>query len=82
MPTWQDNWSLVVPDAMACGLRVLCSKFNGGWPELAHEDENGYVFSPLVQENFVSTLTRIIELLIGQITRSNRIEPIDELRTA
>jgi hypothetical protein len=47
MPTLEDNWSLVVPEAMACGLPILCSKYNGCWPELVREGENGWVFDPL-----------------------------------
>ena len=55
IPTLQDNWSLVVPEAMACGLPVICSKYNGCWPELV-KPENGWVFDPLDAENFVQTL--------------------------
>jgi glycosyltransferase involved in cell wall biosynthesis len=47
IPTLEDNWSLVVPEAMACGLPVLCSKYNGCWPELVHPDRNGWIFDPL-----------------------------------
>jgi len=46
MPTLEDNWSLVVPEAMACCKPILCSKYNGCWPELVHEDVNGHVFDP------------------------------------
>lgn len=46
MPTLEDNWSLVVPEAMACGLPVLCSKYNGCYPELIEEGDNGWVFDP------------------------------------
>jgi glycosyltransferase involved in cell wall biosynthesis len=45
--TLEDNWSLVVPEAMACGKPILCSKYNGCWPELVKEGENGWVFDPL-----------------------------------
>jgi glycosyltransferase involved in cell wall biosynthesis len=45
IPTLEDNWSLVVPEAMACGLPILCSKYNGCWPELVKPD-NGWVFDP------------------------------------
>jgi glycosyltransferase involved in cell wall biosynthesis len=55
IPTLQDNWSLVVPEAMSCGLPVLCSKYNGCWPELV-KPENGWVFDPLDTNDFVSTL--------------------------
>jgi glycosyltransferase involved in cell wall biosynthesis len=47
IPTLEDNWSLVVPEAMACGLPILCSKYNGCWPELVQEGSNGWVFDPL-----------------------------------
>jgi len=47
MPTLEDNWSLVVPEAMAAGKPVLCSVHNGCWPELVHDGENGWVFDPL-----------------------------------
>lgn len=56
IPTLQDNWSLVVPEAMAAGLPIICSKYNGCWPELVTK-ENGWVFNPLNQREFVDTLT-------------------------
>lgn len=55
IPTLQDNWSLVVPEAMSCGLPVLSSKYNGCWPELI-KNENGWVFDPLDADNFKNTL--------------------------
>jgi len=55
MPTLEDNWSLVVPEAMACGLPILCSKYNGCWPELVRP-ENGWVFDPLDISDTVNIL--------------------------
>jgi glycosyltransferase involved in cell wall biosynthesis len=55
MPTLEDNWSLVVPEAMACGLPILCSRYNGCWPELV-TPANGWVFDPLVSSDFVRVL--------------------------
>ena len=46
IPTLEDNWSLVVPEAMACGLPILCSRYNGCWPELVTA-ANGWIFDPL-----------------------------------
>jgi glycosyltransferase involved in cell wall biosynthesis len=46
MPTLEDNWSLVVPEAMACSKPILCSKHNGCWPELVRDGLNGYLFDP------------------------------------
>ena len=56
IPTLEDNWSLVVPEAMACGLPILCSKYNGCWPELVHDGKNGWVFDPLDPEDIIQVL--------------------------
>ena len=45
IPTLQDNWSLVVPEGMSCGLPVATSIYNGCHPELIHP-ENGWIFDP------------------------------------
>lgn len=55
IPTLQDNWSLVVPEAMACGLPILCSVYNGCWPELVRQ-ENGWTFDPLNKQNMIDVL--------------------------
>lgn len=57
IPTLEDNWSLVVPEAMACGLPILCSKYNGCWPELIKDGQNGWVFDPLNKDDTVKVLT-------------------------
>lgn len=55
-PTIEDNWSLVVPEAMACGLPVATSIYNGCHPELVHKDENGITFDPYKEETLVAAL--------------------------
>ena len=60
IPTLQDNWSLVVPEAMSCSLPIISSKYNGCWPELVKK-ENGWVFDPLDKSNFIATLKEVIE---------------------
>lgn len=59
MPTLEDNWSLVVPEAMACGLPVLTSIYNGCYPELVKNGENGFVFDPLDKDNFCTALSKV-----------------------
>lgn len=64
IPTLEDNWSLVVPEAMACGLPVATSIYNGCYPELVHP-ENGWTFDPLKQESIVDVLKKIISAKDG-----------------
>ena len=59
IPTLQDNWSLVVPEAMSCDLPIICSTYNGCWPELVRK-ENGWVFDPLNEEDFLKTLETVV----------------------
>lgn len=56
IPTLQDNWSLVVPEAMACGLPIMSSIYNGCYPELITK-ENGWIFDPLDKANMELTLS-------------------------
>jgi glycosyltransferase involved in cell wall biosynthesis len=56
IPTLEDNWSLVVPEAMACGLPILCSKYNGCWPELVYQNKNGWLFDPLDPQDTLKCL--------------------------
>ena len=58
IPTLEDNWSLVVPEAMACGLPIACSCYNGCYPELV-KSENGWVFDPLNLDSTVYTLQQV-----------------------
>lgn len=56
LPTLIDNWSLVVPEAMACGKPVATSIFNGCHPELVKKDVNGYVFDPFNNDSILKAL--------------------------
>jgi glycosyltransferase involved in cell wall biosynthesis len=62
IPTLEDNWSLVVPEAMACGLPILCSKYNGCWPELVQVNRNGRVFDPLDVNDLFRSLEACIRM--------------------
>lgn len=53
LPTIEDNWSLVIPEAMACGLPVATSIYNGCHVELIHEGENGCTFDTFDQESML-----------------------------
>lgn len=58
IPTLEDNWSLVVPEAMSAGLPVACSIYNGCHPELVHH-ENGWTFDPLDSQSVIKTLKAV-----------------------
>lgn len=59
LPTTEDNWSLVVPEAMACGLPVATTLYNGCHPELVHP-ENGWVFDSLNKKSILDVLHKIV----------------------
>lgn len=75
MPTLEDNWSLVVPEAMVCGLPILCSKYNGCWPELVHTGGNGQVFDPLDPTDVFRALEWCMtnRELLPQMGRNSRV---------
>lgn len=56
LPTIEDNWSLVIPEAMACGIPVATSIYNGCYPELVKKDINGYVFDTFKQKTILDAL--------------------------
>lgn len=56
LPTLIDNWSLVIPEAMACGLPVSTSIYNGCHTELVHKDENGITFDPYKEGTLIEAL--------------------------
>lgn len=58
MPTLEDNWCLVIPEAMACGKPVACSIYNGGHYELVQDNVNGYKFDPLNPNSVLQTLDK------------------------
>ena len=60
IPTLEDNWSLVVPEAMACGLPIISSKYNGCYPEMVEPDMNGWLFDPLDNVDTLSVLKRAV----------------------
>ena len=58
LPTLEDNWSLVVPEAMACGLPVATSIYNGCHVELIREGVNGFTFDTFRRDTIVDVLAK------------------------
>jgi glycosyltransferase involved in cell wall biosynthesis len=71
VPTLEDNWSLVVPEAMACSLPIICSQFNGCWPELV-TPENGIVVNPLSSGEISDAMTSLIQADISSMGKRSR----------
>lgn len=58
LPTKEDNWSLVVPEAMACGLPIATTIYNGCYPELVQK-KNGWVFDVHNPQSIEDVLLKI-----------------------
>ncbi len=67
-PTFQDPWGLVINEALAAGLYVLCSKYAGA-AELINEN-NGLVFSP---DNIEELKNILNNLDIGKIREQRQL---------
>lgn len=59
-PSLEDIWGMVVLEAMAFSLPILCSKYAGA-SELVKDGENGFVFDPLDQKSFVELLKKVAD---------------------
>lgn len=81
LPTIEDNWSLVVPEAMSCGLPVATSIYNGCHPELIHEGENGCTFDTFNQESMLKALDYFHHVDLKEHGRKS-IEIEEEFNTA
>jgi len=58
LPSYSENWGLVVNEAMHAGAPVLASTHVGCVPELVHEGETGMLFDPLSEDSMVDALRR------------------------
>jgi glycosyltransferase involved in cell wall biosynthesis len=55
-PTLWEPWGLVVNEALACGLPVLCSQLAGCADDLVETGRNGWRFDPRAPDDFVDAL--------------------------
>ena len=58
-PALQDQWGLVVNEAMASGIPVIVSIRCGCAPDLVREGENGFTFDPQDEEALASLMLRL-----------------------
>lgn len=55
-PTLEDVWGLVINEAMASGLPVICSKYAGCSTDLIVDGENGWIVDPMDVSDMVQKL--------------------------
>ena len=56
--TMQDNWSLVVPEAMSCGIPVATSIYNGCHTDLVIEGKTGFTFDSIHEQEIIDVLEK------------------------
>jgi len=84
-PTTEDVWGLVLIEAMAFGLPVVCSKYAGS-REIVEHEKNGFIVDPRDVEAFARYMERLINdpslvLEFGARSRE-RIAPFTSTRAA
>jgi glycosyltransferase involved in cell wall biosynthesis len=84
-PTTEDVWGLVLMEAMAFGLPVVCSKYAGSREMVEHE-KNGFIVDPRDVETFARYMEEFIKnrgLISAFGVRSReRIAPFTSIRAA
>jgi len=73
-PTHSDPWGLVVNEAMACGLPVICSAVAGCAADLVEDNWNGQIIRPEDIEQITHAMEQLgtnaeLRLLMGQRSR-------------
>lgn len=58
LPSFEEVWGLVINEALASGLCVLCSKYAGAAYDLIN-DENGVIFDPYNIEEIVESIKKV-----------------------
>lgn len=61
-PALKEQWGLVINEACAAGLPILCSKTVGAAPDLVHENANGFLFDPKNPSEIASCMIRLHRL--------------------
>lgn len=71
LPSHYEAWALVVNEAAAAGLAVICSYAVGAAPELVQEDSNGWTFP-----------TDDLEMLSARLLEATSPDRIDNMKSA
>ena len=62
VPSFQDNWGIVVDEALQLNKVVLASQLVGSAVDLIVDNENGYLFDPRSSRDIYRILSRLISL--------------------
>jgi glycosyltransferase involved in cell wall biosynthesis len=60
-PALNEQWGLVVNEACAAGLPILCSNTVGACYDLVRENVNGFLFDPKATDDIAQSLLRMHE---------------------
>ena len=74
-PAISEPWGLVINEAMACGLPVLCSANCGAAEELVCDGVNGFIFDPLDSTTIADAFQKFLaldSLSIANFSRASR----------
>ena len=63
LPSTTEQWGLVINEALASGIPVICSKNVGSAPNLLSGQHVGYVFDPLSSTDLLGKMEKIISEL-------------------
>ena len=58
-PALKEQWGLVVNEACAAGLPILCSDTVGSVPDLVHPGVNGFLFNPEKLEDMTTAMVKM-----------------------
>ena len=72
LPTLEDNWSLVIPEAMAHKRPVATTPYNGCSKELIRHKANGYIFD-------INNDKSVMEMIRFFISNQSEFESMGEL---
>ena len=72
LPSWSDQWGLVINEAMAAGVPVIVSRRCGCADDLVRAGVNGLVFDPDQPAELVGCLRRMTELDAAQWSAMGR----------
>jgi len=60
-PSLCDSWGVVVNEALAAGLPIVCSKYAGAAADLVEDGQNGYVVDPRNIEILAEKIRNILD---------------------